>query len=66
VRKRVSEDIFWKMAAKIVKVSKTLVKVLQLVDGERLVMGFIYEAMDQEKEKINATYKYIVAKCGPI
>ena len=32
-------------------------KVLWLVDGERLAIGYIYEAMDQEKEKIKATYK---------
>ena len=32
-------------------------KVLWLVNGERLAMGHIYEAMDQEKEKIKATYK---------
>lgn len=42
------------------------VKVLRLVDGERLVMGFIYEAMDQAKEQIKATYKDRVANYGPI
>ena len=48
------------------KVVEPLVKVLRLVDGERLAMGFIYEAMDQAKEKIKATYKDRVAKYGPI
>lgn len=43
-----------------------LVKVLQLVDMERLAMGFIYKAMDQTKEKIRETYKDRVAKYGPI
>jgi len=36
------------------------------VDGERLVMGFIYEAMDQAKEQIKTAYKDRVAKYGPI
>ena len=48
------------------KVAKPLVKVLWLVDGERVVMGFIYEAMDQAKEQIKTTYKDRVAKHGPI
>ena len=37
---------------------------LRLVDGEKLAMGYIYEAMDQAK--IKATYKDRVAKYGPI
>jgi len=49
-----------------VKVIERLVKVLRLVDGERLAMGSIYEAMDQAKEKINRAYKDRVAKYGPI
>ena len=48
------------------KIAEPLVKVLRLVDGERLAMGYIYEAMDQEKEQIKATYKDRVAKYGPI
>ena len=48
------------------KLAKPLVKVLRLVDGERLAMGFIYEAMDQAKEQIKAVYKDRVAKYGPI
>jgi len=36
-------------ATKIVKVVEPLVEVLRLVDGDRLAMGFIYEAMDQAK-----------------
>jgi hypothetical protein len=35
-----------------VKIGKPLVKVLWLVDGKKLAMGYIYEAMDQEKEQI--------------
>eukprot|EP00253_Pinus_taeda_P022319 PITA_22319 len=66
LKKKVNEEIFWRKAAKIVKVAETLVKVLWLVDGERLAMGFICEAMDQAKEKIKREYKGKVAKYGPI
>ena len=48
------------------KVAEPLVKVLRLVDGERLAMGFIYEAMDQAKEQIKRAYKDKMAKHGPI
>lgn len=61
-----NEEIFWKKAAEIVKVAEPLVKVLQLVDVERLAMGFIYEAKDQAKEQIKATCKERVAKYRPI
>jgi hypothetical protein len=43
-------------AAEIVKIVEPLVKVLRLVDGEKLAMGYIYEAMDQAKEQIRAAY----------
>ena len=43
-----------------------LVKVLRLVDGGGLTMGYIYEAMGQEKEQLRETYKDIVDKYGPI
>eukprot|EP00253_Pinus_taeda_P017282 PITA_17282 len=66
VKKKVNEEIFWKRVVEIVKVAEPLVKVLWLVDGERLAMGFIYEAMDQAKEKIKAIYKDRVVKYGPI
>jgi hypothetical protein len=36
------------------------------VDGEKLAMGYIYEAMDQAKEQIKATYKDRVSKYGSI
>lgn len=66
MKRKVVEEIFWKKAANIVKLAEPLVKVLRLVDGERLAMGFIYEAMDQAKEQIRAACKDIVAKYGPI
>ena len=54
MKRKVVEEMFWKKAANIVKLAEPLVKVLRLVDGERLAMGFIYEAMDQAKEQIRA------------
>eukprot|EP00253_Pinus_taeda_P029211 PITA_29211 len=66
LKKKVNEEIFWRKATEIVKLAESLVKVLWLVDGERLAMGFIYEAMDQAKEQIKRAYKDKVAKYGPI
>jgi hypothetical protein len=54
-KKKVNDLTFWKKATKIVKIAEPLVKVLWLVDGEKLAMGYIYEAMDQENEQIRAT-----------
>ena len=38
-------------------VSEPLVKVLRLVDGEKLAMGYLYEAMDRAKEAIHRYYE---------
>ena len=65
-KKKVNDGAFWKKTARVVKIAEPLVKVLRLVDGERLAMGYIYEAMDQAKEQIKAAYKDRVAKYGPI
>ena len=65
-KKKILESSFWKKAAEVLKITEPLVKVLRLVDGERLAMGYIYEAMDQAKEQIRASYKDRVAKYGPI
>ena len=65
-KKKVNDATFWKKAIELVKIAEPLVKVLRLVDGERLAMGYIYEAMDQAKEQIRAAYKDRVAKYGPI
>ncbi|KAG5091249.1 hypothetical protein JHK82_050027 [Glycine max] len=44
---------FWNSVVYTLKVMAPLVKVLRLVDGERKpTMGYIYEAMDKEKETI--------------
>ena len=37
-------------------ISKPLVRVLRLVDGEKPTMGYLYEAMDRAKEAIHAYY----------
>ena len=37
-------------SAELVKITKPFVKVLLMVDGENLAMGYIYEAMDRAKE----------------
>ena len=37
-------------------ITEPLVKVLRLVDGEKLAMGYLYEAMDRAKESIWAHY----------
>jgi predicted double-glycine peptidase len=41
----------------MVKVVYPLVTVLQMVDGHKMDMGYIYEAMDKAKEKKSETYK---------
>ena len=35
-----------------------------MVDGEKMAMGYIYEAMDQAKEQIRAVYRDRLAKYG--
>jgi hypothetical protein len=37
-------------------ISKPLVKIIRLVDGDKLAMGYLYEAMDRAKESICAYY----------
>eukprot|EP00253_Pinus_taeda_P007989 PITA_07989 len=66
LKNKVYEENFWRKAIEIVKLAEPLVKVLWLVDGERLAMGFIYKAMDQATEQIKTVYKDKVAKYGPI
>ena len=51
-KSKVFDNYFWKRFADLVKITKPLIKVLRMVDGEKLAMGYIYKAMDQAKEKI--------------
>ncbi|XP_057843440.2 uncharacterized protein LOC131052832 [Cryptomeria japonica] len=44
-------------------VTKPLVRVLHMVDGEGMPMGFIYEAMDRAKEAISHYYRGNTRKC---
>eukprot|EP00253_Pinus_taeda_P036330 PITA_36330 len=65
-KQKVFDNYFWKRSVELVKITKPLVKVLMMVDGEKLAMGYIYEAMDQAKEQIQETYKDKLAKYGHI
>jgi hypothetical protein len=46
------EQRFWSGVGEVCTISEPLVKVLRLVDGEKLTMGYLYEAMDRAKEAI--------------
>eukprot|EP00253_Pinus_taeda_P025021 PITA_25021 len=65
-KKKVLDNYFWKRSVEFVKITEPLFKVLRMVNGEKLAMGYIYEAMDQAKEQIRATYKDRLAKYGRI
>eukprot|EP00253_Pinus_taeda_P009421 PITA_09421 len=65
-KKKVFDNYFWKRSVELVKITKPLVKVLRMVDEEKLAMGYIYEAMDQAKDKTRATSKDRLAKYGRI
>ena len=54
---KVYEKTFWKKAEEIVLFNEPLMKVLRMVDGDKAMMGFIYEAMDQAKEAIQEAYE---------
>jgi hypothetical protein len=41
-------------AEEVCAISEPLVKLLRLVDGDKLAMGYLYEAMDRVKESIRA------------
>ena len=49
-KKKVFDNYFWKRSIELVKITEPLIKVLRMVDGEKLAMGYIYEAMHQAKE----------------
>ena len=50
------QENFWAGVQEVCVVTKPLVKVLQLVDGEKPAMGYLYEAMDRAKEAIRSYY----------
>ncbi|KAK7259192.1 hypothetical protein RIF29_24792 [Crotalaria pallida] len=58
---------FWKNIVECLKGAYPLIKVLRLVDSEeKPAMGFIYEEMDQAKEKIQTTFNDIKKSYLPI
>ena len=54
---QVYDKIFWLKAEEIVLFSEPLVRVLRMVDSDKSVMGFFYEAMDQAREQIKVALK---------
>eukprot|EP00253_Pinus_taeda_P002771 PITA_02771 len=52
----VFNDGFWKDVEETIAVTESLVRVLKMVDGDKLAMGYIYEAMDLAKEAIKRRY----------
>ncbi|KAH6778511.1 hAT dimerization domain-containing protein / transposase-like protein [Perilla frutescens var. frutescens] len=52
------QDSFWRNVAYALKLVGPLVKVLQMVDGDKKpAMGYMYEAMDRAKETIAKSFK---------
>jgi len=49
---QVFDKRFWSKAKKSVLFSESLVRVLRMVDSDKSIVGFVYEAMEQ----IKATY----------
>lgn len=66
VKTFVFADSLWDKVTEIVSFTKPLVKVLRLMDGEKLAMGYIYEGMDTAKEAIKTFYKGKESKYIPI
>eukprot|EP00253_Pinus_taeda_P029752 PITA_29752 len=57
VKASVFGESLWDKVTEIVTFTEPLVKVLRLMDGEKPVMGYIYEGMDRAKEAIKTFYK---------
>eukprot|EP00253_Pinus_taeda_P019670 PITA_19670 len=51
------DQSFWARVVEVCAISKPLVRVLRLVDGDKPAMGYLYEAMDRAKEAIRAYYE---------
>ncbi|KAH9310967.1 hypothetical protein KI387_026002, partial [Taxus chinensis] len=66
VVKTVFDDMFAKQMEEIMKVSEPSVQVLRMVDGEKNLMGYLYEAMDVAKEAIAKYYGHNQRKYEPI
>ena len=60
IQSYVLDNKFWDDVTTCIKAAYPLIKVLRLVDSdEKPAMGFIYEAMDQAKEKIQLNFGYV-------
>ncbi|XP_059076087.1 uncharacterized protein LOC131875521 [Cryptomeria japonica] len=59
----VFDEGFNKSREELTAVTEPLVRVLRMVDGEGMPMGFIYEAMDRAKEAISHCYRGNTRKC---
>eukprot|EP00253_Pinus_taeda_P033596 PITA_33596 len=62
----VFNDDFLKDAEEIIVVMESLVRVLRMVDGDKLTIGYIYEVMDLTKEAIKRIYGDEEAKYMPL
>ena len=49
IARLVYSDSFWEGVEEVCSVVEPLVKVLRLVDGDKPVMGYLYEVMDKAK-----------------
>ena len=49
IARLVYSDSFWEGVEEVCSVVEPLVKVLRLFDGDKPVMGYLYEAMDKAK-----------------
>jgi len=65
-KKKNFDKYFLKSSTELVKIIEPLVKVLWIVDGENLAIGYIYEDLDQAKEHIREAYNDKLAKYGHI
>jgi hypothetical protein len=49
IMKLVYTDSLWEGVQEVCTISKSLVKVLRLVDGDKLAMGYLFEAVGRAK-----------------
>ena len=50
-KKKVLDTYFWKRSLELVKITEPRIKVLRMVDGEKLAMGHIYELWIRERSR---------------
>ena len=56
IAKMVYSETFWRGVEEACLVSEPIVKVLRLVDGEKLAMVYLYEAIDRANKAIRSYY----------